>query len=356
MAGGSDKQALAPACRVKVNGTELPSDAAADLLRVEVEEDIDQPDMFILQMINWDMHKRKVTWVDDEMFSVGAEVSIEMGYVDHLQRIMLGELTGLEPVFSSGGVPLATMRGFDVRHRLMRGRKSQTFLSMKDSDIFSKIVGNYGLTAQADDSSITNDHVYQHNQTDWEFLKRRASRIDFEITADDKTLHFRKRQHATSKAFTLDREQDLLKLSVRLSSMNMVTTVKVRAWDAKTKQEVIGSATAGDESTKMGGASTGPQASDKAFGQTDWVDVDEPVSSQAEADAIAKAILEDRGLQYITGEGEAIGRNDLRSGTVVKIENLGDKFTGLYYIIGTIHKFSPRLGYRTIFKVRRNAS
>ena len=356
MAAGSDKQTLTPACRIKVNGTELPSDAAADLVRVEVEEDVDLPDMFVLQMINWDMHQRKVTWVDDAMFDLGAEISIEMGYVDHLQTIVLGELAGLEPVYSAGAVPQAIMRGFDFRHRLLRGRKSRTFIKVKDSDIFSTIVGGHGLTAQADDSATTQDHVYQHNQTDWEFLKQRAARIDFEITADQKTLSFRKRQHASSEALTLDREQDLMRFSARLSSMGVTSDVKVRAWDPKNKEVLVGSASAGDESTTMGGSASGPQASGKAFGNSVYFDASEPASSQAEADAMAKAKLEELALQYITGECEAIGRTDLRPGIVVKLEGLGSRFSGQYYITATTHRFSPRSGYRTTFTVRRNAA
>jgi phage protein D len=83
-------------------------------------------------------------------------------------------------------VPSLTVRGFDRLHRLMRGRKSRTFVKQKDSDIVSKIVQDAGLTADATDSRVTYEHVYQHNQTDWEFLRVRAQRIGYEILAVDK--------------------------------------------------------------------------------------------------------------------------------------------------------------------------
>jgi hypothetical protein len=39
-------------------------------------------------------------------------------------------------------------------------------------------------------------HV-QQNQTDLEFLRDRAARIDYELTTDDTTLYFRRRQEAS---------------------------------------------------------------------------------------------------------------------------------------------------------------
>jgi hypothetical protein len=40
----------------------------------------------------------------------------------------------------------------------------------------------------------------------------------------------------------------------------------------------------------------------------------------------------------------------------VKIEGLGDRFSGLYYITSTEHRFGKRNGFRTAFSARRNAT
>ena len=41
---------------------------------------------------------------------------------------------------------------------------------------------------------------------------------------------------------------------------------------------------------------------------------------------------------------------------VIKIEGLGRRFSGLYYITSTIHKLNTQGGYRTSFRFRRNAT
>jgi uncharacterized protein len=90
-----------------------------------------------------------------------------------------------------------------------------------------------------------------------------------------------------------------------------------------------------------------------------------PVSSQEEADAIAKALLEDLAMSYIVGEGQCKGHADLKPGIVVTINANDDKrFNGKYYITGCSHRYThksggggggPGGGYLTNIRVRRNA-
>lgn len=349
-------QRLVSDFRLRINGAELPARARADLLAVAVHEDIEATGMFTLRLINWDMAQLKVTWADDDLMAEGNEVEIQMGYVDHLESLMVGEITGLEPEFSGSEPPTLTVRGYDRRHRLLRGCQTHSFTQMKDSDIASKIAGDAGLTAQTDDTQVTLDYVLQHNQTDLEFLQDRARRIGYEVVVENKTLFFRRRQNSTTEVLTLTRESDLLEFSPRLTTLTQVGQVTVRGWSAKDKNKVVGQAAAGNESTQMGGASSGPSATNRTFGAANAITVDRPVLSQAEADQIAGGRFNEMALAYIVGEGVCIGRTDLRAGKVIKIEGLGRRFSGLYYITATSHICTPAAGYRTAITVKRNAT
>jgi phage protein D len=106
----------------------------------------------------------------------------------------------------------------------------------------------------------------------------------------------------------------------------------------------------------MGGQTAGPGAATKAFGKSELTGVRWSVESKAEAEAIAKAQLEALTLTYVTGEGMCVGRTDLRAGMVVKLEGLGKRFSGQYYVTATRHSYTPSRGYRTGFTVRRNAA
>ena len=83
----------------------------------------------------------------------------------------------------------------------------------------------------------------------------------------------------------------------------------------------------------MGGQSSGGAIIENAFGAAVALISELPVLSQPEADQIAKARFNALGLELITGEGRCWGRTDLRSGSVIKIDGVGERFGGNYYVI-----------------------
>ncbi len=345
-----------PDFKVTIGGSALPSRAVAYVAGLDVEQDVDVPGMLTLEISSVDTQQKQTSWIDDpKLFTIGNVIEVKLGYAGDLDTVMIGEIAGLEPTFSSNRPAGLTVRGFDRLHRLTRSRKSRTFLQLKDSDIASKIAQDAGLTPQVDDSSIVHEHVYQHNQSDLDFLRLRARRINYEVLVDDKTLIFRKVANAQSSVLTLTMDSDLLQFDARLSSAVQVSDFSVRAWSPKDKKEVVGQAKAGDEVSTMGGQKSGAAITQDAFGQSTYA-ISEPVETQAEADELAKARLNQRVLELITGDGVCLGRTDLRAGKVITIAGVGQRFGGDYYVTGALHRYSSQTGYKTYFKVARNAS
>ena len=272
---------------------------------------------------------------------------------------MSGEITGLEPDFAADRVPSLMVRGYDCRHRLQRGRRTRSFVNTKDSDIAKRIADEARLSAQVKDSGVVHEYVLQANQTDWEFLCERARRIQYEIMAEDKMLLFQPVGNAESAVLTLSLSTksvkgDLLEFYPRLSAMGQVSEVAVRGWNVKAKK-VFALPEARVELAKMGGETSGSQLAENAFGAAAEVLSTHPIMAQEEADQLAKARLNDLALGLISGEGVCFGRTDLRAGKVIKIEGVGDRFSGRYYVTGAVHRYTPRHGYQTHFTVQRNA-
>lgn len=350
-------QPLAPDFEITVNGSSLPVEIEARVTNVTVDSNVGLPTMFTIGLAGSDDPERPTAWIDDPaLFAVGHTVEIRLGYVGDLESLIIGEITGLEPEFSFTRRPTLTVRGYDRRHRLQRGRKTRTFVQQKDSDIAAQIASEAGLTAQTTDSSVTHDYVLQANQTDIEFLQERAHRIHYQVLVQDKTLVFRPVSNAESEALVLTLDDDLLEFYPRLSSMCQVSEMVVRGWSPKDKKEIVGKAAQGDEDSLMGGQQSGAALSASAFGAAVGSVSDRPVSTQAEADQIAKAHFNTATLALISGEGACQGRTDLRAGKVIKIDGVGTRFSGQYYIVSTVHHYSSQRGYTTHFAVQRTAT
>lgn len=345
----------APHFKVYVGGSELPVETAIDILEVEVSDYVEGASAFTVTFNNWDSETQEFKWIDEDLLAEGTEVEVKVGYVDNLSSLIKGEVIALEPEFPADEAPSLKVRGYDRLHRFRRGRKTRTFVQMKDSDIAVQIARELGLTAEADDSTVTHEYVLQSNQTDVDFLLERARRIHFEVTVKDKKLIFRKAANDKSKVVTLKYGMTLQSFYPRLSTMRQVSEVVVKGWNPLTKEKIVANAAQGDEISKMNGAKLGVAISGNVFNKSEKVIVDKPIFSMGEAQQIAKGKFNSMSNDFITGEGTAIGDMDIRAGAVVELQGLGTRFSGLYYITSSTHTVGPK-GYLTKFTVARNAT
>jgi len=340
-----------------INGSPLSVEQESHVVDVMVDLDGEIPSMFSITLTGSASRADDLGWLDDDqLFALGNEVDIRLGYANDLATVIVGELTGLEPEFACDRPPSLTLRGYDRRHRLQRGRHTRTFTQLKDSDIASQMASEVGLTAEVQDSQVTHDYLLQTNQTNLAFLKERASLIQYEVVVENKTLFFCPVGNADGSALTLTLDNDLLTFSPRLSSMQQVNQVVVQGWNLQEKEPFTGQSAAGDEVSTMGGQTSGSRLTDQAFGTAVAQVVDVPVMTQAEVDQVAKAYLNRSVLHFIEGDGSCWGRTDLKPGQVITLEGLGQRFSGQYYVTAVTHRYRSDRGYVNQFRVRRNAA
>lgn len=334
------------------------------LVSFMVEKDLGQPDMCSVTIRNEDNSY-------SSSLKVGDPLVVEVG--DDKKKVFSGDIVGLEPVYKANGENTVTVRAFNKLHKLLRGRKSKTFLDRSDKDIVGEIARAHQLAPQVGAAaSIVHKHVYQHNQTDLEFLRVRAARLGFDVWVDEEDkLHFDqpdsgkdsnvKLRYGEAGESTTDQQAIFLKyFTPRMSSTGVVKSVKVRGWNPEKKEEIIGEANA--EASRLGQTSADSAAGSLASPET--FEVDQPIFSKEEADLIAKAKLREAMMSYMTGEGECRGSPEIKPGIVVTItvnpDNKGDRFNGKYLVTGASHRYSNPSrgdtgGYVTAFRVCRDA-
>ncbi len=343
----------APAVKVRLAGQDLPTAAALDVLGVEVSTHVEGSDMFAVTFSNWDQNRQEVTWTERDLLREGSELEILAGYAHSLKSLMKGEVTALEPEFPYDRTPTLTLRGYDRLHRLRRGRKTRSFVKMKDSEVAERIGRDLGLKVEADDSQVVHEYLLQNNQSDVDFLVERARRIRFEVKVEDKTLLFRKTPDDRTQVLTLKYGLTLRSFCPRLNTLAQVSEVTVQGWSPKQRKPIAGKASSGD--AKTAGGTLGATLAERAFFAAKAAVVDTPVASAQEATQIARARFNELAMETLTGEGLAVGEPALRAGKVVELAGLGKRFSGLYYVTSAVHRIDHE-GYSTAFTVARNAA
>ncbi len=338
-----------PNVDIMVGGNEVSD---SDFISFVVERDMFQPDMAAIVLSNQnDIYGGK--------FTIGQELEIKCG--EPAVSIYKGEIVGFEGMWKGGQPTKLLIRGMNKMHRLLRKRKSVTYTEKNDEAILKEVVKDGELTLKWEHkTAITYKHVYQHNQTDLEFLRTRAARLGCHVWCVGSDIFVKEPNFGDSsgKKLNVDKTNDLKAFTPRINSAPVVSKVTVRGWNPETKELITGDASAVKSALGTQGA---VEACGK-LGKEETFTVDHPIWSAEEAKAIAKARLRDLNLQFITGEAECEGTFDVELGKTIEITanaNAPDPFNGNYYVMGMTHRYTlPKAGDKgglvTIFRVARD--
>ena len=91
---------------------------------------------------------------------------------------------------------------------------------------------------------------------------------------------------------------------------------------------------------------------DKSVEQKAEIIATKPVESEAEARKLAIEIFEGIAKDMVKANASVPGLPDIRSGTVLQIDGVGDRFSGRYFVTSTTHSIGDS-GYTTQFECRR---
>jgi uncharacterized protein involved in type VI secretion and phage assembly len=316
--------------KIKVNGAEIQEDIRDDVMEIVVDSNLHLPSMVVLQLFDEDL-----AWVDDSRFDLGKAIEISVSDV----VIFQGEITSIEPDFAETGRATLLIRGYDKSHRLHRGRKTQTFLQQKDSDIISKIASGAGLSATADATTAMNEYVIQNNQTDMEFILSRASRLGYHVYMDGDKLMFKKGETVTDGP-DLTWGESLRSFRPRWSGTHQVSQFKVYGWDGLDKVAIVGEATPESVWQQGGMSKSGGAAADSAFNGAQTMSiVNQPVITKDEATALATAVSHEVSSQFVQAEGVCFGDPKVTAGKKINVKGVGTRFSGKYYVTAATHVY-----------------
>lgn len=340
----AEQQTIVSHLLIKVDGANLNPTTQEKILEVSVDQQVHLPHMFEIRLYDPAMEL-----LDKGPFDLATGVEISGKTADGKSvKMILGEVTALEPDYGEGMVAELVVRGYDKSHRLYRECNTRTYLNVKDSDLAAEIAGKAGLKTQIDATATVYEHVFQCNQSDLHFLQQRAWRIGYECFVEEEMLHFR-RPNPEQPVAKVSWGTDLLAFRPCLTVAEQVKATQVKGWDAQRKAPIVGQAEEGALHPQVKEGGRGEEWAN-AFGKSRRVFLDYAVVSQAEADILAQARHNEANGAFIEAEGELFRRPDIQAGRVVTIEGLGKRLSGDYRVTRATHVYTSG-GLKTSFSV-----
>lgn len=336
---------------IKFAGTQ-PEDLMPNLRRIEIDSNLYLPDMCLIEI-----NDPGFRWAEDQRLRLGQDVQIEARTSENErgapEKLFAGQITSVEADLREHGVAFLVLRCYDRSHLLHRGTKVRAFFQSTDSDIARRIAGEHGLRASVDATSQVHTQIFQDNMTDYEFLMERARAVGHLVTVEDRTLHFKKPANFAKPPVEIDYGTNMLEFHPRLTAASQVKEVSVRGWDPKNKRPFVGQAASAEFQAVKAGLGRISSVVPRAFGieAGQRLVTDQPVSSQAQGDTLAKAMLSELWSGDFRADGVAHGNPKIQPGCKVKVGGIGTLFAGEYFVTSTRHRFDSEGHYTTQFDV-----
>lgn len=352
----ADISYYAPEFTIEINSQELYAEVSKTILSVSIEQELNKTNNFRFDVED-EFKAGNFRWLGHDLFKFGNEVVIHLGYVRNMYKLLEGKIQNISANFSSGIAPTFTVEGSDSAYDfLMEKSEPKVFReNKKHSDIAREIAQMANLEAVVDETeAVFPSKTKKGGKSYFEFLKDMAASNAFEFYLSGRKLFFVEPQIDKEAILTLKWGEELINFRPTLNTAQAITEVVVRSWDRAGKKRIEARVKAGEETKQENGKELASQVARKIYGDVVKVITDRPVRSVSEARKVAKAELEKASDNFIKGSAETIGIPELKPAVCIKLEGLGDWFSGKYYIEKVTHRIDNG-GYRTNFEARRNS-
>jgi phage protein D len=335
-------------CHLKIDGSTVADDFMSSLAEVVVENSLHMPDVATIVL-----NDPALRWIDNATVAPGKSVEVSTTGTAQQSRsrpVFDGEIVELEPEFS-GKTHRLTIRAYDRLHRLARGRLVRSFQNVTDSDVARRLANEAGLQADVESTRQVHDYLFQNNETNLEFLRQRATAVGFLLYVDGKKLCFKSLAQNPSPV-ALSWGASLSEFRLRMTTVAQISHVTVRGWDPGARQEIVSEVGDGSGMRDIGEKKPGGAIAKDAFRiDASLLVANQPIRDQVGADRAAKAIADRQAERFIEAEGSCGGNPAIVAGTSVKLDSIGSRFGGTYFVTSATHLFTAKEGYSTRFVI-----
>lgn len=310
-----------------------PGGRIADLV---VETTFDGADRFSFTLnYPFDEERDQFAGLDWDLFSIGTDVEIAMGYGDdgQLTDLLTGKIQSINTEFTTDRGPSVQVSGYGLLWEMMQGSNSASWTETSIGDVIKDVLSSYSFsTVEVESAGIRREKLIQDERSDYQFVDQLATAYGFEFYAERDTVKVLPRSSGPNDSDPVAElwyGEDLHDFFGEITEQRQSHQVEVRSWDVQKKEEMT--VTAGNSS-----------AQHKEVYRI-------PAMSRDEAEQIAETKLSQFSDGIVQAHGETDGIPALRAGVTVELAELGSRFSGTYHVTNATHRMGAS-GYRTTFE------
>lgn len=266
----------------------------------------------------------------------GKEVEIRAGYHSDEETIFKGIVIKNSIKIRSAGSFL-TVECRDKSVKLTVGRKSKVYYNSTDSDVFSELIGKYGLEEDVENTTYEHGELVQFNSSDWDFLVSRAQANGKLCFVENGKISVKKPDITQESIQSVAFGSTILDFDGEIDARSQFSKISSYSWN-QGDQEIVELEAANPEVTLNGNLSVSELAN--VIGLDNYELKHGGFLSEQESQAWADSTLLYQQLAKIRGRVRFIGVPFVKPNTVLNLQGVGNRFNGNIYVTGVLHNIA----------------
>lgn len=315
------------------SGSAIPS--TMEIVSIEIESAINRINTATIILNDGDMPTGAFPVSDKETFKPGSEISIQLGYDQAVATVFSGIVIRHSVRISGKNEARLVVECKDKAIAMTVARKNAHYENIKDSDIFSQLIGSYsGLSADVTATTITHKELVQYYCSDWDFMLARAEMNGQLVTLDAGKVSVKAPQTSSAAVLTVTYGTDLIDFRAELDARAQLSNVTASGWDLASHAMVQGQATP-QTLNEQGNITSATLAS--VLNVADYpLQTSVPLDSSALSEW-AKAQQIKSGLSRIRGHVSFQGSALAKPNGLLEVAGVGTRFAGSVFISKVQH-------------------
>jgi phage baseplate assembly protein V len=325
--------AVIPQVEIELDGDPLAKNAAAALEDVRIQHRLSQPSVCELTFF---VPRDSIPDLQNLRSGSAVRLTLPSG----AGSLFDGEITALEYGYGADHGRTIRVRCYDKLHRLRKRQPVRVHVQVTPVDLARQLVGDLGLSVEAEEDGPLSPRLIQHRQSDLDLLVEVSQRFGLYLTMRGDALHLI-RLEGTGPCIPLELGKTLLQARLEVNADPACRSVLVKGWDAS-RMEPHESRAA---SARVGREVDAEAPPDRFGSSGERTLSDEVVPDDRYAASVAQAELDLRISREVTFWGVAEGNPALLPGARVEVDGIATSLAGRYVLTSVTHTVNRRTGF-----------
>jgi Rhs element Vgr protein len=330
---------------IRADGQAIDSDIQVSA--IETWSSINKVPRARLVILDGEVAERDFPVSDAATFIPGKAIDISAGYGNSAATIFSGIVVAHSLEIKRNSAPVLIVDMADKAVKMTVARNSSAVEEKTDSDFMSKLLGTYGLSSDVASTSTTYPAMVQFTASDWDTLLYRAEMNGMVVTTEAGKVTVKAPATDQQAVLRVAFGESVLDFEAELNAVGQLpdSAVKSYAWDLN-KQELLTGEPSNVVVVEPGNLPSKKLAevcNTSAFAQLTGALV-----TKADLVSWSSARLARAKLAKVRGRVRFQGNALVKPGSMITLQNLGDRFNGNVFVSGVHHEIKRGRWYTTV--------